>query len=102
MKLKGIEIKPGMVIITKNVRYIAFPSRKSDCSIAFANITSGGWTGSIPEVFVEKIYDLITYDLITDGESELLWSQEWNKEITMSEIAEKFGIPVEHLRIKKE
>lgn len=97
MKLKGIEIKPGMVIITKNARYIAFPSRKSDCSIAFANITSGGWTGSIPEVFVEKIYDLIT-----DGENELLWSQEWNKEITMSEIAEKFGIPVEHLRIKKE
>jgi hypothetical protein len=97
MKLKGIEIKPGMVIITKNARYIAFPSRKSDCSIAFANITSGGWTGSIPEVFVEKIYDLIT-----DGESELLWSQEWNKEITMSEIAEKFSIPVEHLRIKKE
>jgi hypothetical protein len=86
-----------MVIITKNARYIAFPSRKSDCSIAFANITSGGWTGSIPEVFVEKIYDLIT-----DGESELLWSQEWNKEITMSEIAEKFSIPVEHLRIKKE
>lgn len=97
MKLKGIEIKPGMVIITKNTRYIAFPSRKSNCSIAFANITTGGWTGSIPEVFVEKIYDLIT-----DGESELLWSQEWNKEITMSEIAEKFGIPVEHLRIKKE
>jgi hypothetical protein len=97
MKLKGIEIKPGMVIITKNARYIAFPSRKSNCSIAFANITTGGWTGSIPEVFVEKIYDLIT-----DGESELLWSQEWNKEITMSEIAEKFGIPVEHLRIKKE
>ena len=93
MKLKGIEIKPGMVIITKNARYIAFPSRKSNCSIAFANITTGGWTGSIPEVFVEKIYDLIT-----DGESELLWSQEWNKEITMSEIAEKFGIPVEHLR----
>lgn len=97
MKLKGIEIKPGMVIITKNARYIAFPSRKSDCPIAFANITAGGWTGSIPEVFVEKIYDLIT-----DGESEILWSQEWNKEITMSEIAEKFGIPVEHLRIKKE
>ena len=100
MKLKGIEIKPGMVIITKNARYIAFPSRKSDCSIAFANITSGGWTGSIPEVFVEKIYDLITDGGLDSG--ELLWSQEWNKEITMSEIAEKFGIPVEHLRIKKE
>lgn len=25
MKLKGIEIKPGMVIVTKNARYVAFP-----------------------------------------------------------------------------
>lgn len=100
MKLKGIEIKPGMVIITKNARYIAFPSRRSNCPIAFANITAGGWTVSIPETFVEKIYDLITDGGLDSG--ELLWSQEWNREITMSEIAEKFGIPVEHLRIKKE
>lgn len=98
MKLKGIEIKPGMVIITKNARYIAFPSRRSDCPITFANITTGGWTCSISETFVEKIYDLIT----DGGLDSLLWSQEWNREITMSEIAEKFGIPVEHLRIKKE
>lgn len=26
MKLKGIEIKPGMVILTKNARYVAFPT----------------------------------------------------------------------------
>lgn len=30
MKLKGIEIKPGMVIITKNARYVAFPTGMSD------------------------------------------------------------------------
>ena len=41
MKLKGIEIKPGMVIITKNARYVAFPTGMSDYPIAFANITVG-------------------------------------------------------------
>lgn len=41
MKLKGIEIKPGMVILTKNARYVAFPTGMSDCPIAFANITVG-------------------------------------------------------------
>lgn len=30
MKLKGIEIKPGMVIITKSARYVAFPTGMSD------------------------------------------------------------------------
>ena len=33
---------------------------------------------------------------------ELLWSKEWDRELTMDEIAEKFGIPVKCLRIKKE
>lgn len=101
MKLKGIEIKPGMVILTKNARYVAFPTGMSDCPIAFANITVGEWVCSIPETFVEKIYDLITDGGGLDS-GELLWSQEWNREITMSEIAEKFSIPVKHLRIKKE
>lgn len=41
MKLKGIEIKPGMVIITKSARYVAFPTGMSDYPIAFANITAG-------------------------------------------------------------
>lgn len=100
MKLKGIEIKPGMVILTKNARYVAFPTGMSDCPIAFANITVGEYTYSITEILVEKIYDLITDWVLDSG--KLLWSQEWNREITMSEIAEKFSIPVEHLRIKKE
>lgn len=100
MKLKGIEIKPGMVIITKNARYVAFPTGMSNYPIAFANITVGEWTYNITETLVEKIYDLITDWGLDSG--KLLWSQEWNREITMSEIAEKFSIPVEHLRIKKE
>ena len=88
MKLKGIEIKPGMVILTKNARYVAFPTGMSDCPIAFANITVGEWVCSIPETFVEKIYDLITDGGLDSG--ELLWSQEWNREITMNEIAKKY------------
>ena len=69
MKLKGIEIKPGMVILTKNARYVAFPTGMSDCPIAFANITVGEWVCSIPETFVEKIYDLIT-----DGGVRFRWT----------------------------
>lgn len=72
----------------------------SDYPIAFANITAGEWTYNITEALVEKIYGLITDWVLDSG--KLLWSQEWNREITMSEIAEKFSIPVEHLRIKKE
>lgn len=100
MKLKEIEIKPGMVIVTKNTKYIAFPSKRYNCPIAFADITAGGWTYNIPEICVEKIYDLTTNVAIDSG--KLLWAQEWDREITMSEIAEKFGIPVKCLRIKKE
>lgn len=100
MKLKGIEIKPGMVIVTKNAKYVAFPTKKPYHSIAFANITEGGWTSTIPETFIDEIRDLLTEGVIDSG--KLLWTQEWGREITMSEIAEKFGIPVKHLRIKKE
>ena len=100
MKLKGIEIKPGMVVFIGNTRYVAFPSKRPDYPIAFANISTGGWTRNIPETFVVEIHDLFTEGGLDSG--ELLWSKEWDREITMSEIAEKFGIPVKYLRIKKE
>ena len=100
MKLKGIEIKPGMVVITKNAKYVAFPLKRSDYPIAFANILAGGWTCDILEISVMKIHDLPTEGGLDAG--ELLWSKEWDREITMGEIAEKFGIPVKCLRIKKE
>lgn len=100
MKLKGIEIKPGMVVITEHARYVAFPSKRSDYPMAFANISTGGWTCNIFETSVMKIHDLSTKGGLDAG--ELLWSKEWDREITMGEIAEKFGIPVKCLRIKKE
>lgn len=99
MTLKGIEIKPGMVVIIGNTKYVAFPSKRFNCPIAFANITAGGWTYNIPEICVEKIYDLPTERMIDSG--ELLWKNEWDREITMAEIAEKFGIPENRIRIKE-
>lgn len=101
MKLKGIEIKPGMVILVGNTRYVAFPSKRPDYPIAFANISTGGWTRNIPETFVVEIHDLFTGEGGLDS-GELLWSKEWDRELTMDEIAEKFDIPVKYLRIKKE
>ena len=101
MKLKGIEIKPGMVIITKNVKYVTFSVKESYLSIAFANITAGGWTSTIPETSIDEIRDLLADRGGLDS-GELLWTKEWDRELTMDEIAEKFDIPVKYLRIKKE
>lgn len=101
MKLKGIEIKPGMVIITKNAKYVAFPSKRSDYPMAFANTSTGGWTLTIPEIYIEEIRGLLADRGGLDA-GELLWSKEWDRELTIDEIAEKFGIPVKCLRIKKE
>ena len=100
MKLKGIEIKPGMVIITKSSKYVAFPTKRSDCPMAFVNTIAGGWVCAVPETLVVEIRDLFTEESLNSG--ELLWPQERDREITMDEIAEKFGIPVKYLRIKKE
>jgi hypothetical protein len=100
MKLKGIEIKPGMVIASKSAKYVAFPLYGSCPSLAFANITKGGWTTDISSNVIKEIHNPPTTGVIDSG--ELLWAEKWNREITMDEIAEKFGIPVKQLRIKKE
>lgn len=44
MTLKGIEIKPGMVVKTQHTTYVAFPIGIPDTPIAFADLTAGGWT----------------------------------------------------------
>ena len=54
MKLKGMEIKPGMVVITKNAMYVAFPSKRSDYPMAFANTSTGGWALTIPETILRR------------------------------------------------
>lgn len=69
--------------------------------MAFANTTSGGWALTILETYIEEIRGLLADRGGLDS-GELLWTKEWDRELTMDEIAEKFGIPVKYLRIKKE
>lgn len=96
MKINGIEIKPGMVIITEhNEDYIAFPTYSG---IAFANNVIGGWTSTIPEG-IKQIRDLAITNNITSG--EILWEKPKEIVITMDEIAKKFGYPVEQIKITK-
>lgn len=96
MKINGIEIKPGMVIITKNEgTYIAFPTNEG---MAFTNNTYGEWQSSAPRDIIE-IRDLSEGGTLNNG--VVLWKQPEDIVISMNEIAEKFGVPVEKLRIKE-
>lgn len=99
MILKGIEIKPGMVVKTQHATYVAFPIGIPDTPIAFANLTAGGWTLFLFDGCIQEIYNLPMERVIDSG--ELLWKKEWDREITMAEIAEKFGIPENRIRIKE-
>ena len=94
MKINGIEIKPGMVIVTENSEYVAFPTKND---ISFANITYGGWRGTPDNIIM--IRDLTENNILTEG--KLLWEKPKEVIITMDEIAEKFGYPVEAIKIKK-
>lgn len=96
MKINGIEIKPGMVITTKDEgTYIAFPTNEG---IAFTNNTYGGWQRSAPRDIIE-IRDLSEGVTLNDG--VVLWEQPKEIVISMDEIAEKFGYSVENIKIVK-
>lgn len=98
-QLKGIDLVAGMVIITENgYRYVVFPVNITNQKFAFANITKGGWTSRIKENNIIEIKTPPESDIINSGVT--IWKR--SCELTMKEIAEKFGIPVEELRIKKE
>lgn len=98
MKLKGIEIKPGMVIITANSgKYVVAPVEIIGVRFAFFNI-DGGWTTKIVEEFIVEIKSPPRSMVVDSGIT--LWKTSY--ELSMKEIAERFGIPVEYLRIKKE
>lgn len=101
MKLKGIEIEPGMIIETTKSVYMAFPTKATNYPIAFCAVVDGGWTNTISEESIIRIRDLIININLYSG--EVLWDKKTPpKEVSMEEIAEKFGVSVEQLRIKKE
>ena len=102
MKINGIEIKPGMVIETqsKNI-WIVFPTEKG---LAVIKYQENSWylLESFVKYFkkdIEVIYSLSNGDSLTGGIK--LWEKSKEIELTMDQIAEKFGIPVEKLKIKK-
>lgn len=96
MKINGIEIKPGMVITTANRgSFIAFPTH---IGMALTNNKSGGWTTSIP-CNITQIRDLAENGDLCSG--KVLWEKSKEVVLTMDEIAEKFGVPVEQIKIKK-
>lgn len=96
MNINGVEIKPGMVIITKdNVPYIAFPTHMG---MAFTNNITGGWTLDIP-CNITFIRDLARDGSLYSG--KILWEKPKEVVLTMDQIAKKFGVPVEQIKIKK-
>lgn len=102
MEINGIEIKPGMVIETQSKNtWIVFPTEKG---LAVTSYQANQWDNinSFIEDFknnIETIYDLSDSNFLTGGVK--LWEKPKETALTMDQIAEKFGIPVEKLKIKK-
>lgn len=103
--IKGIEINPGMIIQGLDVNghettLIAFPTVEG---IAFVNYNIiNGWDKHY-SVFIDsitQIRDISNGVALTDG--KLLWSKDHKQvfEVSMEEIAEKFGVDVKYIRIK--
>lgn len=71
MIIHGINIKPGMVIKTReNVTYVAFPMTAG--GVALANITDGGWRNNMPSD-IEFIRDVTPYDCRNICSGAILW-----------------------------
>lgn len=102
MKINGIEIKPGMVIETQSKGiWVVFPTEKG---LSVIKYQENSWylLESFVKYFkddIEVIYGLSNGDSLTGGIK--LWEKSKEIVLTMDQIAEKFGIPVEKLKIKK-
>lgn len=97
MKLNGIELAAGMVIITNcGTKLVVAPIEIPGYRFGFFS-TCGGWTASLDENTISEIKSPPRGNNITSGVT--LWKR--SCELSMQEIADKFGIPVERLKIKK-
>nr|DAY07046.1 MAG TPA: helix-turn-helix domain protein [Crassvirales sp.] len=102
MKINGIEIEPGMVIETQSKGiWVVFPTERG---LSVIKYQENSWCllESFAKCFednIEAIYGLSNGDSLTGGIK--LWQKSKEIVLTMDQIAEKFGVPVEQLRIKK-
>lgn len=105
MKINGIEIKPGMGICIHNTScsnfYVVFPLKDSLGVISYGGPFDWDPLKNFLEYNSEKIVAI--YDIGNEQSirGPVLWEKSKEIEITMDEIAKKFNIPVEQLRIKK-
>ena len=103
--IKGIEIKPGMIIQGLDVNghettLIAFPTVEGIAFVNYNNINSWDKDYTIFIDSITRIRDISNGVDLTDG--KLLWSKDHKQvfEVSMEEIAEKFGVDVKYIRIK--
>ena len=108
MKINGIEIKPGMIIKTEEegiyYSYVVFPLLEGELGVIAYNKYSWDTVKNFIKRYSSKIISI--YDLTSDElgglySGKILWEKPKEVELTMQEIADKFGIPVEQLKIKK-
>lgn len=107
MEINGVEIKPGMIIETvdsiRNSKsfWIVFPTKKG-LAITRWGYSSWEYINEFVKYHskdIENIYDCVNGESLTSG--DVLWGKSKEIVITMDEIAEKFGYPIEQIRIMK-
>lgn len=101
MKLKGIAIKPGMLIETDIHTYIVFPGKDKGNSVVFHNISIGGIKKSLKEYNITKIID-------APIKGEIIYSEKilWDKDkqfigMSVKEFTENFYNNNNQYRIEK-
>lgn len=114
MKLFGIELKPGMIIVTKDTNnnncinyYIVFPTKNYNNSnnnndLAVISYYSASWDHldsfiRYNQKYIIEIYESVDCSLY-DG--KLLWKRKETKVLTKKEIAEKFNIDLNDYNIE--
>lgn len=104
MTINGVELKAGMVIETEKDCWVVFPTQKGLAVINYTYTTSRISSWDLIGDFIRQhkneiksIHDISNGGSLTDG--EILWEKPQEVVLTMQEIADKFGINVEQLRI---
>lgn len=112
--INGVEIKPGMVInlkypeVKELISYVVFPLKYRLAVVQYGannHYRAGYWADDVNDFYnshkdyIEEIRD-VTDIAILDG-GNILWKKPKEIVITMDEIADKFGYPVEQIKIMK-
>lgn len=104
MKFNGINIRPGMVLVSSTgTIYIVFPAKGYLATVTYGEDVSAYscWytlEHTLSSKDIVKVLDA-PKSRITDG--KVLWEKPKEVVITMKDIAEKFNCKVEQIRIKE-